>query len=125
MRGWLRAYLGVRPFQREDYRAVTKVAVEQATDTDRGHTIVSAMVTDLRQRGVILPAALELERIALGARARAREQAYRGGRPFRAKTYVSVLHAMLWVGLAAVRGLLTEEVSEAEFDVAHPQYTLD
>ncbi len=32
---------------------------------------------------------------------------------------------MLWVGLAAVRGLLTEEVSEAEFDVAHPQYTLD
>src|SRR5208282_6808990 len=48
-----------------------------------------------------------------------------GGRPIRAKTYVSVLHAMLWVGLAAVRGLLTEEVSEAEFDVAHPQYTLD
>ena len=42
-----------------------------------------------------------------------------GGRPFRAKTYVSVLHAMLWVGLAAVRGLLTEEVSEAKFDVAH------
>jgi Protein of unknown function (DUF4236) len=27
---------------------------------------------------------------------------YRGGRPIRAKTYVSVLHAMLWVGLAAV-----------------------
>ena len=26
----------------------------------------------------------------------------RGGRPIRAKTYVSVLHAMLWVGLAAV-----------------------
>jgi hypothetical protein len=25
-----------------------------------------------------------------------------GGRPIRAKTYVSVLHAMLWVGLAAV-----------------------
>ena len=47
-----------------------------------------------------------------------------GGRPIRAKTYVSVLHAMLSVGLAAVRGLLTEEVSEAEFDVAHPQYTL-
>ena len=48
-----------------------------------------------------------------------------GGRPIRAKTYVSVLHAILWVGLAAVRGLLTEEVSEAEFDVAHPEYTLD
>ena len=75
--GELQAYLGVRPFQREDYRAVTKVAVEQATGTDRGHAIVSAMVTDLRQRGVILPAALELERIALGARARAREQAYK------------------------------------------------
>src|SRR5208282_6177368 len=41
---------------------------------------------------------------------------HRGGRPIRAKTYVSVLHAMLWVGLAAVRGLLTEEVSEAEFE---------
>ena len=27
---------------------------------------------------------------------------YWGGRPIRAKTYVSVLHAMLWVGLAAV-----------------------
>jgi len=39
------------------------------------------MVTDLRQRGVILPAALELERIALGARARAREQAYNGCSP--------------------------------------------
>jgi len=61
--GELQAYLGVRPFQREDYRVVTKVAVEQATGTDRGHAIVSAMVTDLRQRGVILPAALELERI--------------------------------------------------------------
>ena len=59
--GELQAYLGVRPFQREDYRVVTKVAVEQATGTDRGHAIVSAMVTDLRQRGVILPAALELD----------------------------------------------------------------
>jgi hypothetical protein len=49
--GELQAYLGVRPFLREDYRAVTKVAIEQATGTDRGHAIVSAMITDLRQRG--------------------------------------------------------------------------
>src|SRR5271166_1246637 len=39
--GELQAYLGVRPFQRGDSRAVTKVAVEQATGTDRGHAIVS------------------------------------------------------------------------------------
>ena len=75
--GELQAYLGVRPFRREDYRTVAKIALEEATGTDRGDAIVAAMMGYLRAQGILLPAARTLEKMGLAARARARKQAYR------------------------------------------------
>jgi TnpA family transposase len=75
--GELQAYLKVRPFQREDYRAAAQVAVEEATGTDRGEAIVAAMIDHLRKHGILLPASVTLEKIALAARARARKRAYK------------------------------------------------
>ena len=73
--GELQAYLEVRPFRREDYRAVAGVALDEATGTDRGDAIVSAVIAHLRERHILLPAALTLEKIGLAARARARKRA--------------------------------------------------
>jgi hypothetical protein len=53
------------------------VALEEATGTDRSDAIVTAMIIDSRARGILLPSSLELERLALAARARARQQAYK------------------------------------------------
>ena len=75
--GELQAYLDVRPFRRDDKRAVAQVAIEQATGSDRGDAIVSAMVEYLRERRILLPAAVTLEKIALAARALARKRAYK------------------------------------------------
>jgi TnpA family transposase len=75
--GELQAYLGVRFFRRDDIRAVIQVAVEQATGSDRGDTIVSAILEYLRERRILLPAALALEKIALASRALARKRAYK------------------------------------------------
>ncbi len=75
--GELQAYLAVRPFRREDKRAVARVAIEQATGSDRGDAIVSAMIEHLRGRRILLPAAAALEKIALAARAVARKRAYK------------------------------------------------
>src|SRR5271155_804407 len=52
--GELQDYLGVRPFRREDYRAVAEVALEEATGTDRGDAIVAVMVNHLRKRSILL-----------------------------------------------------------------------
>ena len=49
----------------------------------------------------------------------------RGRRPISAKTYVSVLHAMSWVGLAAAGEPAAEERLKAEFDVTHAHDALD
>jgi TnpA family transposase len=75
--GELQAYLGVRPFRRDDKRAVVHIAIEQATGSDRGDAIVSAMIEYLREQRILLPAALTLEKIALAARALARKRAYK------------------------------------------------
>jgi TnpA family transposase len=75
--GELQAYLGMRPFRRDDYRAVAGAALEQATGTDRGDAIVSAMIEYLRERGILLPASVTLEKMGLAARARARKRAYK------------------------------------------------
>jgi TnpA family transposase len=75
--GELQAYLDVRAFRREDYRAVAHVAIEQATGSDRGDAIVSAIIEHLRQRRILLPAAVTLEKIALAARALARKRAHK------------------------------------------------
>ncbi len=75
--GELQGYLGVRPFRREDYRAVARVAVEEATGTDRGDAIVSAIIDSLRERRILLPASVTLEKMGLAARARARKRAHK------------------------------------------------
>jgi TnpA family transposase len=75
--GELQGYLGVRPFRRDDKRAVAHVAIEQATGSDRGDAIVSAMIEHLRERRILLPASAALEKIALAARAVARKRAYK------------------------------------------------
>lgn len=75
--GELQVYLAVGPFQREDRRAVAHVAIEQATGSDRGDAIVSAMIEHLRGRRILLPAAAALEKIALAARAVTRKRAYK------------------------------------------------
>jgi len=75
--GELQSYLTVRPFRREDIRAVVHVAFEQATGSDRGDAIVSAMIAYLQERRILLPAPPALEKIALAARALARKRAYK------------------------------------------------
>ena len=75
--GELQTYLNLRLARREDARGFFKVALEEAIGTDRGDAIVAAMIIDLRTRGILLPSPLELERLALTARARARQQAYK------------------------------------------------
>ncbi|MBM3642610.1 MAG: DUF4158 domain-containing protein, partial [Alphaproteobacteria bacterium] len=74
--GDIQSYLCVRPFSRDDYRYVAKIATTEAIGTDRGHAIVAAMIEALRSRGILLPAPTILERIGLAARARARKQAH-------------------------------------------------
>src|SRR3984957_6080871 len=73
----LQAYLGVRPFGREDYRTMVRIAFNESIGTDRGDAIVGAMVVHLRHQSILLPSAAVLEKIALAARARARKQAYK------------------------------------------------
>jgi TnpA family transposase len=75
--GELQTYLDARPFRREDSRVVAHVAIEQATGSDRGDAIVSAMIEHLRERRILLPAAVTLEKIGLAARALARKRAYK------------------------------------------------
>ena len=75
--GELQTYLKVRPFRRNDKRAVVHVAVDQATGSDRGDVIVSAMIEYLRERRILLPAADTLEKVALAVRALARKRAHK------------------------------------------------
>ena len=67
----------MRPFGREDYRTMARIAFNESIGTDRGDAIVGAMVVHLRHQSILLPSAAVLERIALAARARARKQAYK------------------------------------------------
>jgi hypothetical protein len=75
--GEVQAYLAVRPFDRDDKRVVVHVALDQATGSDRGDVIMLAMVGYLRERRILLPAAVTLEKIALAARALARKRAHK------------------------------------------------
>jgi hypothetical protein len=70
----LYAYLGLRPFRHDDELTIKRIAREEAAGTDRGDAIVETMITFLRQTRVVLPAATELERIALTARAQVRKR---------------------------------------------------
>jgi TnpA family transposase len=75
--GELQSYLDVRPFRRDDKRDVVHIALDQATGSDRGDVVVAAMIEYLRERRILLPAAVTLEKIALAARALARKRAYK------------------------------------------------
>ena len=51
----LQVYLGVRPFGRQDYRTMARIASNESIGTDRGDAIVGAMVVYLRQQSILLP----------------------------------------------------------------------
>jgi TnpA family transposase len=74
--GELQERLSLRMFGISSHRAVAGVAAEVSAGTDRGETIIRAMIDHLRASQTILPAASVLERIGLAARARARQRAY-------------------------------------------------
>ena len=80
----LQACLNIRLARRADARPLFSVALNEAIGSDRGDAIVSAMIEHLRASRVLLPSPLELERVALSARALARKRAYKNliERPF-------------------------------------------
>jgi len=96
--GELQAYLGVRPFGREDYRAVAKISLAEAIGTDRGDVIVAAMIEYVRSRSILLPAPTIFERIALAARARARKRAQTNLVEGLAQETIAGLEALIAVG---------------------------
>jgi TnpA family transposase len=73
----LQACLNVRIARRDDARRLLSLALNEAVGTDRGDTIIAAMIDGLREQGILLPAPLEMERIALAARALARKRAHK------------------------------------------------
>ena len=96
--GELHAYLGARPFQCQDHRRVAHVAIEQATGSDRGDVIVSAMVQRLRDDRILLPAATILERIGLTARTLAHRRAHKSLIEGLSSEAIGGLEALLSVG---------------------------
>lgn len=96
--GELQAYLGVRPFRCEDYRAVAEAALGEATGTDRGDAIVAVMIDHLRKRSIMLPASVTLEKIGLAARARARKRAHKNLLEGLEPKTISGLEALIAVG---------------------------
>ena len=104
--GELQTHLGMRPFRRENARAVAHVAMEQANGSDRGDAIVSAMVAYLRKQNVLLPSSSELERLALTARALARKRAYKNLVEGLSRDAIIALEAVLAVNDEQGRTLL-------------------
>ena len=102
----LQTYLDLRPFRRDDYRAVAHVAIEQATGSDRGDAIVSAMIEHLRERRILLPSLLALEKIALAGRALARKRAHKNLIEGISQETVAGLEALLAVNDEQGRTLL-------------------
>ena len=73
----LQTSLNVRLSRGRDARPLLSVAMNEAIGTDRGDTIVAAMVGYLREHHILLPSPWELERLALAARSLARKRAHR------------------------------------------------
>jgi TnpA family transposase len=73
----LQTCLNVRLARRSDARPLFSIALNESDGTDRGDVIVSSMIVYLREQGVLLPSSLELERLALAARALARKRTYK------------------------------------------------
>jgi hypothetical protein len=85
---------------------VAHVAIEQATGSDRGDAIVSAMIEHLRERRILLPSLLALERMALTGRALARKRAHKNLIEGISKETVAGLEALLTVDDEQRRTLL-------------------
>jgi TnpA family transposase len=71
----LAKYLGVRTATRDDRRAALLAAAEAASVTENGLPIMTAIVHELRRRGVLLLPDAALEKIGLAGRAIARQRA--------------------------------------------------
>lgn len=66
------AHLGLRPCTSADRRNLLDCATNEAMSTDKGSTIILALLKQLRDQRIILPAPARIERIAVAGRARAR-----------------------------------------------------
>jgi hypothetical protein len=71
----LTQYLGVRTATRDDRRAALLAAAEAASATESSLPIMTAIVTELRRRGVLLLPDAALEKIGIAGRAIARQRA--------------------------------------------------
>ncbi|MBS0276123.1 MAG: DUF4158 domain-containing protein, partial [Proteobacteria bacterium] len=68
-------HLGLRNFRREDIAYAIQLAARAAARSDRGETIVRALMDGLKAKHFILPFPDTIERAGLAGRARARKQA--------------------------------------------------
>ena len=66
------AHLGLRPCTSADRRNLLDCATNEAMSTDKGSAIILALLKQLRDQRIILPAPARIERIAVAGRARAR-----------------------------------------------------
>ncbi len=65
-------HLGLRACTSADGRDLLDCATKEAMSTDKGSAIAQALLRQLRDRRIILPAPSRIERIAVAGRARAR-----------------------------------------------------
>ena len=69
--------LGLRTIAQRDYRAAIAAGATAAAATERGVPIVTAVLADLKERRILVPAPALIERFALAGRAQARRHAHR------------------------------------------------
>lgn len=67
---------GFATFGVGDYRPLSGWLTEQARGTDNGMALVAMALAEVRRRRIVLPALSVVERLVLGARARARRRAF-------------------------------------------------
>ena len=69
--------LGLRTIAQRDYRAVIAAGALTAAATERGVPIVTSIIAELKEQGILVPAPALVERFALAGRAQARRHAHR------------------------------------------------
>jgi hypothetical protein len=75
--GEIAALLDLRGMHQADYRTSIRAAATCAAGTDRGEPIARAVIEDLKERRITVPAPALVERLALAGRAWARRQSHR------------------------------------------------
>ena len=75
--GEIAALLDLRGMRQADYRTSIRAAATCAAGTDRGEPIARAVIEDLKERRITVPAPALVERLALAGRAWARRQSHR------------------------------------------------